>query len=153
MSSWYLGIIWEILLKSVLEQAWLGDGKRLEWNSELFPPSLLEVQGDPVWQVRGTEIHSGVTLQSKRWAGNRHTVILNAVEKEKGAIIFPSHLKVEKYGQPTLFSLFEITTYLQIVSNCLLKTNMQQIWSQCGTQLTSSFTRGFVLWSGKTLLN
>lgn len=159
MSSWYLEITRGILPKSVQDQAWLGDGKRLEWNSELFPPILLEVsdkaRGGQLWQARGTKkIHPGVMLGTRGEQGTgTQLVILDAVEKEKRAIVFPSRLKVERYGQPTSFSLFEITTYLQIVSNSLLKTNMQQIWSQCGPQLTSSFTRGFVLWSGKTLLN
>lgn len=80
-------------------------------------------------------------------------MILDAAEKQETDTVFPSQLKVEKCGQPALFSHFQITTYLQIVSTCLLKSNMRQILSQCGTQIMSSFTRGFMLWSGKMLLN
>lgn len=140
------------------ETLWLGNGERLEWNCELFPPSLLEVNhkdcGGQLWQSGALRKSTLEWCRARAEQGTgTQLVILDAVEKGKGATLFPSHLKVEKYGQPTLFSHFEITTYLQIVSKCLLKTNMRQIWSQCGTQITSSFTRGFMLWSGKTLLN
>lgn len=80
-------------------------------------------------------------------------VILDAAEKQETGTVPPSQSKVKKCGQPALFSHFQITTYLQIVSTCLLKSNMWQILSQCGTQIMSSFTRDFILWSGKTLLN
>lgn len=80
-------------------------------------------------------------------------MILDATEKQETVTIFHSQLEVEKCGQPALFSHFQMTTYLQIVSTCLLKNNMRQILSQCGTRIMSSFTRGFMLWSGKTLLN
>lgn len=77
----------------------------------------------------------------------------DAGEKQETGTTFLSQLKAEKCRQAALFSHVAIATYLQIVSICLLKTNMWQISSQCGTQIMSSFTRGFILWSGKTLLN
>lgn len=78
---------------------------------------------------------------------------LDAAEARADAFFSISQLKVETRGQAALFSPFQIAPYLQIVSTRLLKSNMWQILSQCGTRIMSSFTRGFMLWSGKMLLN